>query len=890
MTSSEPLARGRELAAVDAAIADDVRLLVVHGDAGVGKTVLARQIVSRVRQRGRPAELVLATRAARRIAFGAMAHLLGENALSTMEAAVAQGADAGQTGLRLLLAALRLRRHTGLVLCVDDVDLLDDSSAVLLGHLVGSSEVTVVAALRSGESPPPPLAPVLDEASTRHLTVQAMTREDLARVAARTLGAPLDPDLRAQLWRVSTGNPLLAVQTLQAARDRGSVVLRAGTWSATDLLQPCIDLASVIRGRLTELTSAQIAAAETIAFAEPLEVAIAERVTDAGAVEQLERRGVIRPHEESGRLTVRLDHPLFGEALRGALPVTRRRHLAHSLASAINEVGARRYTDPIRRAAWLLDSGRGDEPATLTLAAGRALGLGDAAAAEEFSRAAIALTDDPRPRIMLGQALALLGHHDAAERQLSETTPGLSPDLTVTVAVARARNLFWGMGRTEDADRVLVDAERNLPPGDLQHRLRAMRAAMLVFRGHFAAAHSLAGPIVTGCPDDVARVSAFVALQVVWMVQGRFHKAVADNEHWIELARSASANAPLAVFQIEAVAAHSGAFLGDEQRAFRTPRSRYECEAGLSRSSSLAGLWGLHVAWNSLRYAGRVRDALAVLHEAMPQLVRTDPFDHLALHAMLLGEALALTGDDEGASRQLALAAPHVGDRNAAFHPSLDLCAAWMRAAAGRTASAIKAAMAVAQRCRAAGDAQREILLLDAVARWGRPADVCERLAHLAAATDGPVVQALAGAAAAAVRAAPDDLTEHALSLAAHGWLLHAADHQAVAAVLFDRCGDPLNTARAISRARVLYDDAGTSRTPAGVRLRAVDPLARLSPREREVALMAARSPDTNAALAEELYVAKRTVDNHLARVYGKTGVTGREELRELVSLLMDQG
>ena len=52
----------------------------------------------------------------------------------------------------------------------------------------------------------------------------------------------------------------------------------------------------------------------------------------------------------------------------------------------------------------------------------------------------------------------------------------------------------------------------------------------------------------------------------------------------------------------------------------------------------------------------------------------------------------------------------------------------------------------------------------------------------------------------------------------------------------------------------------------------------RLSSREHEVALLAANGL-TSRAIAERLYVSKRTVDNHLQRIYTKLGVTGRHQL-----------
>ena len=55
---------------------------------------------------------------------------------------------------------------------------------------------------------------------------------------------------------------------------------------------------------------------------------------------------------------------------------------------------------------------------------------------------------------------------------------------------------------------------------------------------------------------------------------------------------------------------------------------------------------------------------------------------------------------------------------------------------------------------------------------------------------------------------------------------------------------------------------------------------ASLTRREREVALLASQGL-ANRDIAERLYVSPRTVESHLARIYGKLAVGGRAELAE---------
>ncbi|OWY59668.1 hypothetical protein B7486_73345, partial [cyanobacterium TDX16] len=50
-----------------------------------------------------------------------------------------------------------------------------------------------------------------------------------------------------------------------------------------------------------------------------------------------------------------------------------------------------------------------------------------------------------------------------------------------------------------------------------------------------------------------------------------------------------------------------------------------------------------------------------------------------------------------------------------------------------------------------------------------------------------------------------------------------------------------------------------------------------------EIALLAAEGL-TSREIAEQLYVSVRTIDNHLARVYDKLGVKGRDALRSVLT------
>ena len=64
--------------------------------------------------------------------------------------------------------------------------------------------------------------------------------------------------------------------------------------------------------------------------------------------------------------------------------------------------------------------------------------------------------------------------------------------------------------------------------------------------------------------------------------------------------------------------------------------------------------------------------------------------------------------------------------------------------------------------------------------------------------------------------------------------------------------------------------------------VRPFDTPSPLTDREREIATLAAQGL-TSRAIAEQLVVSTRTIENHLQRVYMKLGVNGRAELADAI-------
>lgn len=150
-----------------------------------------------------------------------------------------------------------------------------------------------------------------------------------------------------------------------------------------------------------------------------------------------------------------------------------------------------------------------------------------------------------------------------------------------------------------------------------------------------------------------------------------------------------------------------------------------------------------------------------------------------------------------------------------------------------------------------------------------------------------PLTLAPEMAAAAAALAADDPvgLDQAARAFADQGHLLLAAESARAAAGAYVRSGRGARARPVLERANALAEMCGGARTPL------LDPhglSAVLTRREREVASLAGTLPSRE--IAARLGVSVNTVNNTLARVYTKLGVTRRGELAAIFTVLDEGG
>ena len=113
-------------------------------------------------------------------------------------------------------------------------------------------------------------------------------------------------------------------------------------------------------------------------------------------------------------------------------------------------------------------------------------------------------------------------------------------------------------------------------------------------------------------------------------------------------------------------------------------------------------------------------------------------------------------------------------------------------------------------------------------------------------------------------------------ALAACGAVVPAAEAALAAVPAFRRAGDARGATRAERRGGELRASCPDVRLPTLVT--EVSTPTPLTAREREIAELAARRLSA-AEIAERLVLSRRTVENHLQRIYTKLGISGRAEL-----------
>jgi DNA-binding CsgD family transcriptional regulator len=873
LRGSPLVGRDAELAVIEASFADaQVPAVVLVGATGAGRSRLAREALTRFAACGRRTEWIAATRAAASVPFGAVAHLLPPDRLPEGDP------------LAVVRAALAHVRgwggRTAVVIGIDDAHLLDDGSATVVGHLGAQGLAFLLLTVRRAAAVPDATAALWKDGGARRLDLRPLSRQAVDRLLDRVLPGDLDGPSRRFLHRSAAGNPLALSELIRAGTAAGTLRRRYGVWRWEGECRAPGRLPDLVADRLRALDAGTREVLELTACGEPVPLALLERLTDPAATRVAEDSGLLVVERDGARLAARLSHPLYGELLRATLPATGARERWRRLARAAAEMPMRRRDDPLRVAIWQLRGGVADRPDVLRGGARQAIDRADLDLAQRLAQAARDAEPGPDADSLLAEILEYRGRSTAAAAVLSAQPPPAGAD-RARWAVARASTLYWGAGRTGPAERVL-DLAGTGPGADL---VEATRAWILFFDARCTDALAVARRVLADpAVSEQAVIWACAAGTAAAGFAGRPGEVDTLGRRGRQIAAACRDTFPWGVVEVGYGICLAQLALGDLAAASRVAEDGYRSTVDGPATLMCGGWAGMRGLVEAAQ--GRPGPASASLREAVAALDDNDTFRLVRCWMAALAGVAALTGDAAAAQDWMARAGQRPGGANRIFAPWTELWRAWTRAAEGATTEAARIACAAAGLAATTGLSTVEVLARYHAIRLGTTdPDNLSRLRTVAQELGTPFADALA-TAGAALRPGVEHVTatgagvlvRAAGTFQALGHLLLATEALTVAARAYRAAGRRASANVHAEKAAALRAQCAGTRTPLS---HWTGPTELLTPREREVALLAVRY--SSAEIALRLGLSVRTVDNNLARAYAKLGVSGRARLRTLL-------
>ncbi|WP_406053764.1 LuxR C-terminal-related transcriptional regulator [Streptomyces sp. NBC_01077] len=850
---------------------------VIFGVGGAGKSRLADEFLSWAKQDGWKIARVTASAAAAAIPLGAVAHLIPDGV--DLSNPVKGFADVA----RVLSGTQRSRW----AVLVDDLHLLDATSAVLLRQLLDVGVMRLIGTVRNGEPMSEAVQALCGGDAIYRVDLSELDREQVAVALRSALGGTVGKRTVHTLYTTSGGNMLYLRELVEGALSSGTLTNDGQIWELSED-QP------LGTPRLTELIGAHLASAdararpvlEMLALCESMSLADAEALAPRGVLAETEAAGLTHTLQERRRTTISLAHPLYGEVLRSKIPSIRRRGLLLELVHRIESHGARRRDDQLHIASWRLTATGTADPMQLIQAAALASHSLDFQQAVTLLRAIPADQHIFMSLLLLGNSLFELGHASAADEALIGAHKLASNDSEKLSAVfARTTSLFWAKDRTAEAFAVNEEAAAELSGPSEQACLRVNEGFMRIFAGHpergLTLLQDLGDDPLTFPSPNIWVMGAAVKPTALALI-GRTSDAVREAEEaYARHSRISDQTLLRPVAQlIPLVLALAKAGRLDEAREIGG-RARQELD---EVHSPLVGIWlafyQAHTEW----LAGHPEDARHWFAEAaaLSRACRNYRGLRPALAGLAATAAVLGRVDEAEAFVNEAASYPSMG-----FHNGEDrLGEAWLHVARGNLRKARTVLAEAAEEAKRNGHVASEALLLTDIARLGGAKDVAKRLAELTRTFDGALSAAYAHLATALAADDPDQCLAVAEELTAVGADLLAAEAASAAAAALRRVGKTRRATAAIQCAQAYASRCQGARTPL---IAISEATLALTAREQEVARLAAHGT-TSKDIAEALHLSVRTVDNHLHHAYTKLGVTTRRGLAQALGLKPSSG
>ncbi|PPK63161.1 AAA family ATPase [Actinokineospora auranticolor] len=886
---AELLGRRDECAALDRLLHGRGQVLVLRGEAGIGKTALLDHLAARatghrvVRASGVESERELVYSGLHQLCVPFLDRVPGlpdpqRDALGT-----AFGLSAGDRpnrfliGLAVLTLLAEVAEDEPLVCLVDDAQWLDRMSAQVLAFVARRLLAERVVLVFATREPAPELADLPE------LVVGGLRPDDARLLLDTVVKGPVDPRVRDRVVAEAHGNPLAIVELPR-------------TWTDAELVDGFTGPAG-LAGRLERAFARQVealpedtrrlllvAAAEPLGDATLLWAAASLLGLGADPATAAEETGLI----EFGR-RVRFRHPLVRSAVYRSA-TTSDRHTAHRVLADVTDPA----TDPDRRA-WhrALATATPDEDvaAELERSADRARARGglvaSAACLEQAALLTPAAGDRARRELAAARSKRDAGLLDAALDLLDAVAAG-PPDSLRAAEVAHLRGqIAFDRRRGTDAAGLLLAAARSLAPLDADRAREARLAAV-------------SATIWTDTPAEVgtplpARVPPRAVDLMLDALETRLTKGFPAAAAPLSEALTAVLVLDAAVDELWLLGNRAGGVIAAELGDFAAAHTLAARQ--VERARETGALVQLQFALNFLAdaeiRAGDLVAARAAVEEdrSISDVTRNPPVGYAAL--------LLAAHQGEDAAAAIAAAAREAAARGQGrLVAYTDYALAVLHNGLGRHDDARDAAARVVERDRVGYRMPAAAEVAEAASRTGderllaAAVDLAAERARLTP-TDWVLgidarVRALAATGAEADRLHRESIAHLARGPLrvdlARGRLLHGEWLRREGRRVEAR--EQLRTAHADLVAMGLAGFADRARrellaTGETVRKRAAAPVdEELTAQESQIARLA-REGLSNPEIGTRLFISPRTVEWHLHKVFAKLGITSRRQLRD---------
>jgi len=915
--------------AVDRVVSGRPAVVLIEGEAGIGKTRLLAGVLEDARGRGVQVAAGRAEELERTRPFGLVAAAFGcvRSSPDPRRAAIAallatRGGDRGpitvtsDPGLRFRAVdafadlAEELALAGPLVIGVDDLQWADPSSLLTLAavsHRLAYLPVALIGCLR-----PSPRIPELDrlaglllDAGGRILAVRGLTERAVAELVAEAVAAVPGPGLLAGISGAA-GNPLFVTELLGALAQEGAIETAGGRAEVAEVTLPPTLRLTILRrlSFLSEDSLQALRAASILGSSFTVTELSATMARPALELSVVLAEGIAgRVLEEYGAV-IRFRHDLIRDAIYEDLPLSVRRGLHREAGQRLARTGA-----PALQVAEQLGrgAGQGDAEAIgwLTRAAREAAARSPDVAADLLERAAglMAPADPGRDRLLAERASSLMvsgRNADALAACRSLLDRDLDPQVDGPVRICLGRALL-AQGQVRDALRELEQAGSSPAlPG-------AERAAAWAWAGFArmslgdldgaAASAEQARSAAAAAADHLTVSVAMTTLARVSESRGHLRDALQITDEAMHLADESPGRLGHR-YPIRATRGHILIELG------RPEEARSALGAGMRISEEIGVRWPLLLYQGFLALerfiTGEWDDAIAEL-EASFELA--DEIQSVVARAHGILSLISLHRNDlsraeeaaDAAARDLARWGPgylttwaawpraliqeaggELGQALATMTGAWDTCARLGLALDYPAVGADLVRLALASgdigRARDASAAVTEVAARNEVPWMTGAALRCQGLIE----DDAEILQAAAGACAGGSRPLGLALAceDAGAAFARQGRLDRARPLLDQALGIYERLG----AARDLARAEATLREAGIRRGRRGTRGRPQTGWASLTPAEHAVAGLVAEGL-SNPQIGERLYISRRTVQTHLAHMFAKLDIATRAQL-----------